>query len=178
MRYCSQCGAPVVLRVPEGDNLPRHVCDACSTIHYDNPRIVAGCIVTHDEKILICRRAIEPRKGFWTLPAGFMEHGETVAQAAAREAMEEACADVELDALYAIVDVIHVGQVHMMYRGILKGGRHKPGPESTETALVSIADIPWDELAFPSVRFTLERYREDLETGRFGLHSQVFDRRA
>ncbi len=168
----------MVLRIPEGDNLPRHVCETCSTIHYDNPRIVAGCIVTHDERILLCRRAIEPRKGFWTLPAGFMEHGETIAQAAAREAMEEACADVELDALYAIVDVIHAGQVHMMYRGRLKGGRHEAGPESIETALVSLADIPWDELAFPSVRFTLERFRDDLAAGSFGLHSHVFDRRS
>ncbi|HEX7047567.1 MAG TPA: NUDIX hydrolase [Gammaproteobacteria bacterium] len=177
MRFCSQCGAPVVLRIPEGDNLPRHVCDSCSTIHYDNPRIVAGCVVTREEKILICRRAIEPRKGFWTLPAGFMEHGETIAEAAAREAMEEACADVELDALYAIVDVIHVGQVHMMYRGRLKGGYHEAGPESIETALVSVTDIPWSELAFPSVRFTLERFREDLAAGGFGLHSHKFDRR-
>lgn len=177
MRYCSQCGAPVIFRVPEGDNLPRHVCEACNTIHYDNPRIVAGCIVTHGEKVLVCRRAIEPRKGFWTLPAGFMEHGESVAEAAAREAREEACVTVELDALFAIVDVIHAGQVHMMYRGRLVSPAHRPGPESLETALVTLDDVPWDELAFPSVRFTLERFREDVGRNAFRLHSTVFDRR-
>lgn len=167
----------MVIRVPEGDHLPRHVCEQCTTIHYQNPRIIAGCIVTHGKSVLICRRAIEPRRGFWTLPAGFMENGETVAEAAAREAMEEACATVELDALYAVVDVVHVGQVHMMYRGTLKAGRHQPGPESLETALVSMDEIPWSELAFPSVTFTLECFRDDIARGHFALHSHVFDRR-
>lgn len=175
MRYCSQCGSKVVLRVPAGDNLDRHVCEQCNTIHYVNPRIVAGCVVTHADCILICRRAIEPRKGWWTLPAGFLECGETIADGAAREAMEEACAQVELDALYTVVDVVHIGQVHMMYRGRLVSGQHEPGPESLETALVRVDDIPWNELAFPSVTYTLERFREDLERGEFGLHSHCFD---
>lgn len=176
MQYCSHCGASVSLRIPTGDNLPRHVCDACSAVHYSNPNIVAGCIVTHGKHVLICKRAIEPRLGYWTLPAGFMEHGESVADAAAREAREEACVEVELDALYAVVDVIHAGQVHMMYRGRMKSGEHGPGPESLETALVLLDDVPWDELAFPSVRFTLERYRSDLQRGSFALHTTVFDR--
>jgi len=176
MQYCSHCGSSVSLRVPAGDNLPRHVCDTCATVHYSNPKIVAGCIVMHAGSILICKRAIEPRKGYWTLPAGFMEHGESVLDAAAREAREEACVEVELEALYAVVDVIHAGQVHMMYRGRMKGPEHHPGPESLETALVSIDAIPWDELAFPSVRFTLEKYRSDLKAGSFGLHTAVFDK--
>lgn len=175
MRYCSQCGSTVTFRVPEGDNLPRHVCDECATIHYDNPRIVAGCIVAHNDRVLICKRAIEPRLGYWTLPAGFMEHGETVADAAAREAREEACVDVDLDGLFAMVDVIHAGQVHMMYRGRLASPQHSPGPESLDTALVRLDDVPWDELAFASVRFTLERYRDDVARGEFGLHTTVFD---
>ena len=165
----------MVIRVPDGDHLPRYVCDTCTTIHYRNPNIVAGCVVTHDNRLLICRRAIEPRRGYWTLPAGFMEHGESVMQAAAREAREEACADVEQLTLYAVIDVLHVGQVHMMYRGILRNGKHAVGPESLETALVGIDEIPWKDLAFPSVRFTLECFRDDLARGEFGLHTQVFD---
>ncbi len=167
----------MTIRVPEGDHLPRHVCGSCAIVHYRNPNVIAGCIVTHDDAVLICRRAIEPRYGYWTLPAGYMELGESVVQAAAREAMEEACADVDLAALYTVVDVIHMGQVHMMYRGTLRGGRHSAGPESLETALVGMDAIPWDELAFPSVRFTLERFREDLASGHFALHSHVFDGR-
>lgn len=175
MQYCSHCGGPVSLRIPVGDNLPRHVCDACSTVHYSNPKIVAGCVVTNDDRILVCKRAIEPRKGYWTLPAGFMEHGESVLEAAAREAREEACVDVQLDALYAVVDVIHAGQVHMMYRGRMKGAAHSPGPESLETALVTVDAIPWDALAFRSVRFTLERFVSDLRNGHFELHTTVFN---
>lgn len=178
MRFCSQCGAPVALRVPPGDNLPRHVCDSCTTVHYSNPKIVAGCIVTSGGRILLCKRAIEPRHGYWTLPAGFMEHGESVREAAAREAREEACVEVELHGLYAMVDVIHVGQVHMMYRGVLRTPDHAPGPESLATALVELDEIPWEELAFPSVRFTLERYCEDVARGEFPLHTRVLDRPA
>ena len=177
MRYCSLCGETVSLRVPVGDNLPRHVCNACSTVHYSNPKIVAGCIVTFGTEILVCKRAIEPRRGYWTLPAGFMEHGESVLGAAAREAREEACVEVELEALYVVADVIHAGQVHMMYRGRMKSSEHRPGPESLETELVPVKRIPWSELAFPSVRFTLEKFRDDQARGEFGFHTTVFDRR-
>lgn len=162
-------------RVPPGDHLPRSVCQRCNTIHYINPKIVAGCVVTHEERLLLCRRAIEPRKGYWTVPAGFLECGESMADGAAREAMEEACATVRLEKLYTVINVLHVGQVHVMYRGVLVDGRHAPGPESLETMLVSLDEIPWQELAFPSVRFTLERFGEDTRSGAFGIHETCFD---
>lgn len=175
MRYCSECGAPVTTRVPAGDNLPRQVCERCNTIHYVNPKIVTGCVLTHENKLLLCRRAIEPRRGYWTVPAGFLECHESMADGAAREAWEEALATVELEALFAVINVLHMGQVHVMYRGTLVGGRHAPGPESLETMLVGIDEIPWHDLAFPSVRFTLERFCEDLRSGSFGLHETSFD---
>jgi ADP-ribose pyrophosphatase YjhB (NUDIX family) len=175
MKYCSHCGSPVSLLIPPGDHLPRHVCDACAAVHYNNPKIIAGCIVTWGDRVLICRRAIEPRKGFWTLPAGFMELGESIAEAAMREAREEACVSVELDALYVVANVIHTGQVHMMYRGRMTDEHHAAGPESLETALMHIADIPWKELAFPSVRYTLERFWDDSKRGHFDLHATTFN---
>lgn len=186
MNFCSHCGAPVSLRIPEGDRLPRHVCDNCGAIHYQNPKIVAGCVAEWEGRILLCRRAIEPRHGKWTLPAGFMENGETTAQAAARETWEEACAVVvgAPDAaaaateaqgadlsLFALVNVPHIHQVHLFYRGHLRDGRFAPGEESLETALFAEDEIPWAELAFRSVRFCLEAYLADRKRGAFGLHS-------
>lgn len=171
MNYCSHCGAPVHLRIPPGDSLPRHVCDACGTIHYLNPKLVIGCIAEWQERILLCRRAIEPRHGYWTLPAGFMENEETTGQAAARETLEEACARVEIGSLFAVVNVPHINQVHLFYLGKLVDGRHSPGEESLETALLQESDIPWHDLAFRSVRFALERYYADKREGHFRLHS-------
>lgn len=171
MNFCAQCGAPVSQRIPEGDHLPRYVCDHCHTVHYQNPKIVAGCLATFGDRLLICRRAIEPRHGYWTLPAGFMELGETVAAAAARETWEEACASVTIGELYTVVNVPQIGQVHMMYRGELDSETHSAGVESLESKLIAPADIPWQSLAFPSVRFTLARYLEDLGRNEFPLHT-------
>lgn len=176
MKFCSECGAPVEHRVPEGDNMPRYVCDRCQTIHYHNPRIVAGALATSGDRILLCRRAIEPRLGYWTLPAGFMENGETIEEAAARETDEEARARVEFHGLYTIINVPHINQVHMMYRGSLVDEAHEPGPESLATDLVHVDDIPWQELAFPSVRFTLECFLEDSQHGEFELHTTAIYR--
>jgi len=171
MRFCGECGQPVTLRVPAGDALPRHVCDACGTVHYLNPKLVAGAVLeASDGRLLLCRRAIEPRRGLWTLPAGFMELGETGAEAARRETREEACAEVADLTLHCIVDVPRVSQVHLMFRGRLVEDRHAPGAESLATRLCPERELPWDELAFPSVRATLERYLADRARGAFGVH--------
>jgi ADP-ribose pyrophosphatase YjhB (NUDIX family) len=177
MNYCSQCGAPVVLRIPPGDHLPRHVCDACGTIHYQNPRLVVGCVPEHAGRILLCRRAIEPRLGFWTVPAGFMENGETLQQAAARESHEEAQARVEIGSLLAVVHVLHARQVHVFFRAALPVSEFAPGAESLEVTLVAPADIPWSELAFPSTEFALRHYLEDRTAGREPHHFTTIDRR-
>jgi ADP-ribose pyrophosphatase YjhB (NUDIX family) len=178
MKFCSDCGSTLTLTVPPGDHLPRFICPACGSIHYQNPKIITGCVAEWQGRILICKRAIEPRAGFWTLPAGFMENGETTAQAAARESMEEAQATVTGLEPFALVDVPHVNQVHLMFRGLLEAGRHAAGPESLATLLVAERDIPWAEIAFPSVRFTLERYLEDRRLGRFGFHITTWEKPA
>jgi ADP-ribose pyrophosphatase YjhB (NUDIX family) len=174
MKYCSQCGSQVVERIPAGDSLPRAVCEACGTIHYENPRIVVGCIPEAGERILLCRRAIEPRHGFWTVPAGFMENGETLAQGAARETLEEALAEVEIGDLCAIMDVLRARQVHMFFRATLVGDQFGAGHESLETRLFLEEEIPWDEIAFPSVRFALETWLEDRRLGQFRLHTTAW----
>jgi ADP-ribose pyrophosphatase YjhB (NUDIX family) len=177
MNYCSQCGAPVALRIPPGDHLPRHVCDACGAIHYQNPRLVVGCVPEYEGRILLCRRAIEPRLGYWTVPAGFMENGETLQQAAARESHEEALAQVDIGSLLAMVHVLHARQVHVFFRGALRTADYGPGAESLEVALVTPGDIPWSELAFPSTEFALRRYLEDRAAGREPHHFTTIDRR-
>ena len=173
MKYCSDCGAPVEFRVPPGETLPRHVCPRCGAIHYLNPKLVIGCIAEHQGRILLCRRAIEPRLGLWTLPAGFMENGESTAQAAARETAEEACAQVAIDALFALVNMPHIDQVHLFYRARLPDPAHAPGPESQETMLLAEDEIPWQEMAFRSVRFCLQCYFSDRRAGSFGFHETV-----
>ena len=177
MNFCSHCGAKVTLRVPDGDHLARHVCDACSAIHYSNPRLVVGCVPELDGKILICRRAIEPRRGYWTIPAGFMENGETLQQAAARESYEEALADVEIGSLLAVAHVLHAHQVHVFFRARLRSARVGAGPESLEVALVPPAELPWEEIAFPSTEFALRLFLEDRAAGRDAHHFTEFDRR-
>ena len=164
MNYCSLCGSAVSRRIPDGDNLPRYVCDNCDTVHYQNPKIVTGCIIKYDEKILLCRRAIEPRYGLWTIPAGFMELGETTCNAAARETYEEATAVVQIDELFAVYNIPHVSQVYFIYRAHLESPDFAPGEESLETQLFSENEIPWDQLAFPVVRASLTRYFESLRT--------------
>jgi ADP-ribose pyrophosphatase YjhB (NUDIX family) len=170
MKFCSQCGAPVCLRIPPGDHRPRYICETCDTIHYQNPKIVAGCIPEWQGRILLCRRAIEPRHGLWTLPAGFMENGESAVTAATREAFEEANAVVENPTLYGVYSLLHVSQVYLMFRGQLKDGFASPGEESLEVRLFREEEIPWDELAFTVVRETLEQYFAERRRGAFKLH--------
>jgi len=170
MNFCSHCGAQLSIRVPEGDNLPRHVCDSCGTIHYVNPKIVAGCIAQWQSKILLCKRAIEPRLGLWTLPAGFMEQGETTQDAAARESWEEACAKINDIRLFGMFSLPHISQVYMMFHGELHQGRTSPGVESLEVGLFDEADIPWNDLAFAVVKESLELYFEDRRNGGIQVH--------
>lgn len=167
MKFCSDCGAAVSLRIPSGDSLPRYVCEQCGSIHYQNPKIVAGCIAAWGDQVLLCKRAIEPRYGLWTLPAGFMENGETTLEAAARETWEEAQARVERLTLYGLFNLPHINQVYIMFRGHLVGGQAHPGAESLEVGLFREDQIPWNQLAFPVVRESLALYFEDLRAGQF-----------
>jgi ADP-ribose pyrophosphatase YjhB (NUDIX family) len=173
MNYCSTCGGSVSLRVPHGDDRPRHVCDACGEIHYQNPKVVTGCIPVWDERILLCRRAIEPRFGLWTLPAGYMELGESVQQGAAREAMEEANARVRVLDLYTTLSLPHINQIYMMFRAELLDTDFSPGSESLEVALFDEADIPWSEFAFPVVAETLRFFLADRTAGGFRARTGV-----
>ncbi|MBQ0714231.1 MAG: NUDIX hydrolase [Paraperlucidibaca sp.] len=170
MKFCSNCGSQVTQRIPEGDSRPRYICDDCNIVHYQNPNIIAGCLPVWGDKVLLCRRAIEPRYGFWTLPAGFMENGETVAEGAARETWEEAEADVRELTLYTVFNIPYINQVYMLHRAYLVDGKFGIGVESLECQLFDEADIPWDELAFPSVKRTLRYYFEDRQRGEFPLH--------
>ena len=169
MNFCSQCGAKVEVRIPEGDNRPRHVCDTCRTVHYQNPKIVVGCIPVWQEKVLLCRRAIEPRYGLWTLPAGFMENGETSQQGAARETLEEASARVEVEGLYALFNLPHINQVYLIFRSRLLDLDFAAGEESLEVGLFEEHEIPWGEMAFPVIRESLLIYFKDREQGDFPL---------
>lgn len=170
IRFCNQCGSGVSVLIPIGDSLPRHVCNACGHIHYENPRLVVGCVAEWEGSILLCRRAIEPQLGWWTLPAGFMENDETTAQAACRETLEEAGANVVMDAPFAIVSIARINQVHLFYRGRLTSPTYAAGEESLEVALVNEKDIPWSSLAFRSVTLCLERYLTDRANGAYGFH--------
>ena len=156
MNFCSHCGNPVEQRIPLGDNRLRFVCPQCQTIHYQNPRIIAGCLPVWGQQVLLCRRAIEPRRGFWTLPAGFMENGETLEQAAIRETLEEACARVQGLQLYTLFDLPHINQVYMLFRAELADLDFAAGEESLEVRLFDEQQIPWSELAFPTIGRTLE----------------------
>ncbi|MCA9465226.1 MAG: NUDIX hydrolase [Nitrospira sp.] len=173
MKHCPQCGTGVENKIPSGDTLHRAVCPACQTIHYENPKIVAGCIPEWENKILLCRRAIEPRLGLWTIPAGFMELGESTEEAAVRETLEEANADVRIHTLFGLFSLPHVSQVYVVYRAHLLNLNYKPGPESLEVQLVSLTDIPWAQLAFPVIHESLSRYVQDVQTARSNTHSAV-----
>lgn len=175
MNFCSNCAAPVSLKIPPGDNRERSICESCDTIHYVNPRIIAGCLVTQGQQVLLCKRAIEPRLGYWTLPAGFMENGESTEDGAMRETWEEAQAKVELQGLYTLFSLPHISQVYLFYRGELAGGSFGPGDESLEVALFDEADIPWDTLSFPVITETLKHYFADRSSGVFPTRSQVLN---
>ena len=171
IKHCKQCGSAVEHRIPDdGDTKIRAVCPQCKTIHYVNPLNVVGTIPVWGDKVLLCKRNIEPRFGKWTLPAGFMEMGETTAQGAARETDEEAGAQFEMQELFSLVNVARVGQVHLFYRAQLTSDQFQPGVETQEAMLFSEADIPWDELAFRTVKETLERFFADRKAGSFGFH--------
>jgi ADP-ribose pyrophosphatase YjhB (NUDIX family) len=176
MKFCSSCGATVVSKVPDGDAKARWVCEACGVIHYQNPKIVVGCVPERDGKVLLCKRAIEPRYGYWTVPAGFMELGETIAQGAARETMEEACADVTIGHLFASVDVVQAGQLHLFFTATLDSD-FAAGDESLDVALFSEPEIPWDEIAFRSGVFALRKYFEDAgQNNGVHIHEVVFNK--
>lgn len=171
INYCSSCGAPVSVRVPAGDRLPRHICDACGAIHYRNPRLVVGTLPVWDDAVLLCRRAIEPRHGKWTLPAGFMENAETVAEAALRETREEANASIELGRMFTLISVPHVSQVHVVYLARLLDLGFSAGEETLDVRLFREAEIPWDEIAFRTIGMTLRHFFEDRRAGRFEFHA-------
>lgn len=171
MKYCSSCGGDLELRVPSGDNRVRYACPSCGMVHYENPKLVVGCLAEEGEGILLCRRGIEPRYGRWTLPAGFMENGETVEEAAMRETSEEANARVEIISLFSLVSLPHISQVYLLFRGRLMDGEFGAGHETLEARLFLERDIPWGELAFASIRRTLELYYEDRRRGQFGMHT-------
>lgn len=172
-KHCPACGAAVDYRVPPDDNRERAVCPACDTVHYQNPLNVVGTLPVWeaDGRVLLCRRAIEPRRGLWTLPAGFMELGETSAEGAARETDEEAGAQFELGDIFTLMNVARVGQVHIYYRARLLSDRFDPGHETIEARLFTEDQIPWDEIAFRTVKETLEHYFADRRQGRFGFHA-------
>ena len=167
MSFCSQCGNPVAQRTLDGDTRPRYVCDHCHTVHYQNPKVICGCLPVWEDKVLLCRRAIEPRRGFWTLPAGFMENGETTPEAAARETLEEAAAPVDIGDLYAIFNIRHINQVYLMFRANLKEGVFGVGEESLECRLFTEEEIPWDEIAFPTIKRSLYYYFDDRKKGEY-----------
>lgn len=172
MNFCSACGAQLTLKIPVGDSLPRHVCNACGSIHYRNPRLVVGALPVWEDRVLLCRRAIEPRHGKWTLPAGFMENGETVADAARRETLEEACARIDLGEMYTLISVPQINQVHVIYRSRLLDLDFAPGVETLELRLFSEEEIPWDDIAFRTIAMTLRHYFADRRDGRYGLHTE------
>jgi ADP-ribose pyrophosphatase YjhB (NUDIX family) len=170
IKHCKTCGGAVRYEVPADDNRDRAVCTVCHTVHYENPLNVVGTVPVWEDRVLLCRRNIEPRHGFWTLPAGFMELGESTAEGALRETVEEAGARIELQGLFTVLNVVRVGQVHLYYRARLQDTDFDPGPETIEAALFREDQIPWDELAFRTVRTTLEHYFEDRAKGSFGIH--------
>ena len=173
MKYCSLCGAPIEMKVPQDDNRMRHVCTACGEIHYQNPKLIVGAIPVWEDRILLCKRAIEPRHGLWTLPAGFMENGETTLEAAARETLEEANAQVRIGELYTMFNLPYINQVQMLFRAELLNLDFSPGVESLEVNLFTEQDIPWDALAFRAVRITLQNYFADRKDGTF--HFRIAD---
>ncbi|MFI2812752.1 NUDIX hydrolase [Microbulbifer sp. JSM ZJ756] len=178
MKFCSHCGSDAVtFSIPEGDDRPRHLCGGCGAIHYINPRVIVGVLPYLGDEVLLCKRAIEPRLGLWTLPAGFMENGETSEEGALRESWEEARANIRVDDLYTVYDIPHINQVYLIYRGELTDTNFGAGPESLEVELFREEEIPWDEIAFPIMSETLGHYFADRREGRYPLHRGVIARK-
>lgn len=177
MNFCSHCGSAVELSIPAGDNRQRHVCrnKDCGLIHYQNPKIISGCLPIFEDKVLLCKRAIEPRYGLWTLPAGFMENGETTEQGALRESWEEAKANCEIESLYAVYDLPHINQVYFFYRATLAKDGFGVGEESLEVKLFDESEIPWDKLAFTVVTATLKNYFNDRKTKEFLFRNMTLE---
>jgi ADP-ribose pyrophosphatase YjhB (NUDIX family) len=171
IQHCRACGAATAYRVPADDNRERAVCPACGEIHYENPINVVGTVPVWRDQVLLCRRAIEPRRGLWTLPAGFLELGESTADGALRETDEEAGAQIELEGLFTVLNVVRVGQVHLFYRARMLGPELAPGPETLEAQLFREDQIPWDQIAFRTVRETLQHFFDDRRRGHFGVHA-------
>lgn len=178
MNFCSHCGsAALELRIPDGDTLPRQVCSACGTVHYQNPKVVVGCLPVWNDQVLLCKRAIEPRRGLWTLPAGFLENGETILAGAERETAEEAGARVALGPLYTMISLPHISQIYVMFRARLVDLDFSPGEESLEVRLFDESDVPWSDLAFRTIARTLRNYFLDRKLGAFPVHVSALDRR-
>lgn len=176
MKFCNQCGAEGHYTIPSGDNRERFVCKSCGHIHYENPRIIAGCLPIHEDQVLLCKRAIEPRYGLWTLPAGFLENSESTLTGALREASEEANLNAEPQGLYTVFSLPHISQVYMFYRVHLLDLDFSAGEESLDVRLYKEEEIPWNELSFPVVNRTLAHYFEDRKTGQFPVHEMTLDR--
>lgn len=170
INFCSNCGKPVSYGIPPGDDHERYYCGSCGNVHYQNPKIVVGSLPEYNGRILLCRRAIDPCHGLWTLPAGYLEDGESATAGAIRETREEACADILNLSAYTLYSIPHISQIYLIFRADLSGGTFRPGPESLEVKLFEAAKIPWGELAFRAIRATLQCYVEDLSEGRFKFH--------
>ena len=176
MIYCSKCGAKGVIRqVPEGDNRERNICSSCDSIFYENPRLIVGCLVHNDQQVLLCRRAIEPRYGYWTIPAGFMENGESAEQGALRETLEEAQAQVTLERLFSLYSIIHINQVYLTFLARLEGDDFGAGNESLEVRWFDCEEIPWDEIAFSAVKHALMKWVDE-DRGATKTHLEVFNK--
>ena len=177
MNYCSHCGKSVVLKIPEQDNRLRYVCESCNTIHYQNPKIVSGVLPVYQDQVLLCKRAIEPRLGLWTLPAGYMENGESIEEAAIREAYEEATINLEKIELYQIISLPHISQVYIMFLGTMNEKKSSAGEETLETAFFSESEIPWDEIAFPVIVKTLKTYYRDKKSRQYPFRNYVYHKK-
>jgi len=170
MNYCSNCGTRVTFKVPPGDERKRYVCDVCNTIYYENPKVVVGCIPQWEDKVLLCRRSIEPRYGKWTLPAGYMENGETVSEGAKREVLEEAGTQVHIISLYGLYNLSSINQIYIIFLARMINDNFSPGSESLDARLFDRNEIPWDELAFIPIQDTLRQYINDWPSGKFPFH--------
>ena len=177
MNFCGNCGQKTTTKIPLGDQQLRQVCSACGSIHYVNPKVICGALVVWENKVLLCRRAIEPRYGLWTLPAGYMEMFETMEQGSARETREEAEAEIEIEQLYCLYNIPRIGQIYVLFKAQLLNGQFGAGEETIESRLFSEDEIPWDELAFPSVERTLRHYFADRKTGQFEMHLETLGTR-